>query len=64
MIVQPSHEKQKNTTFGIFPKSNQKIVETKSKFIPLNIHIRDRSLSWLSTDTSIKSVRIKLVFRA
>jgi hypothetical protein len=41
-------------TVGTVPKSNQKIIETKAKAIPL-AHIHNHSLSWLDTGTLIKS---------
>jgi len=46
-------------TVGIL-KSNIKIVE-KGKVDTPNTQIHDRTLSWLCTDTLIKSGRVKLV---
>ena len=47
-------------TVGTIPKSNTKIVEN-DKIVAPNTQIHDRSLSWLGTDISIKSGRVKLV---
>jgi hypothetical protein len=44
-------------------KSKIKIVE-RGKIDTCNTHIHDRSLSWLDTDTSIKSGGLKLALRA
>ena len=41
-------------------KFNRKIAE-KGKIDSPNVQIHDRSLSWLGTDTSIKSDKLKLV---
>jgi len=41
------------------PKSNRKTVERGIIDIP-NTHINDRSLSWLGTDNSIKSGRVRV----
>jgi hypothetical protein len=46
---------------GTIPKSNIKIVERGKIDIP-KTQIHDYSLSWLGTDTSIKSGGVKLVF--
>ena len=47
---------------GTVPKSNIKIVQ-RDKIDTTKTHIRvhDRSISWLGTDTSIKSGGVKLV---
>jgi len=45
-------------TVGTVSKSNQNFIETGKMYTP-NIHIHDRSLSWLGT---VKSGRVKLVF--
>ena len=45
---------------GTIPKSNIKIVERGKIDIP-KTQIHDYSLSWLGTDTSIKSGGVKLV---
>ena len=44
-------QRKKYHTVGLLPNSNRKIVDTQT---------RDHSLSWLGTDTSIKSHRVKL----
>jgi hypothetical protein len=46
-------------TVGIIPKSNIKILE-RGKIYTSNTQIHDRSLSFLGTDTSIKSGGVKL----
>jgi len=51
--------KKKYHTVGTPPKSNQKIVE-KDKIDTLNIHLYDRSLSWLGTEASMQSDGVKL----
>jgi hypothetical protein len=48
------HANRKYHTIGTVPKSNRKIVE-RSNIDASNTHIHDRSLSWLDTETSIKS---------
>jgi len=48
-------------TVGTVPKSNKKIVETETKPISLDTHVRRRSLSWLGTGTSVTSGGIKLI---
>ena len=45
---------------GTIPKSKIKIVE-RGKIDTLRTQIHDRSLSWLGTDTSIRSGGVKLV---
>ena len=45
-------------TVGIIPKSNIKI-EERDKIHTSNTQIRDFSLSWLGTDTSIKIGGVK-----
>ena len=47
-------------TVGTFQKSNRKIVE-RAKIETFYKQIHDWSLSWLGTDTSVKSDRVKLV---
>jgi len=44
----------KHHAVGTVPKSNRKTDTT-------NTHIHDLSLSWLGTDTTIKSGRVKLL---
>ena len=53
----------KNKTYhivGTVPKSNKKIVKGGKIDTP-NTHTHESSLSWLGTDTSIKSGRVKIV---
>jgi len=58
------NEKQKKYhTVCTIPKSNIKIVE-RGKIDTHNTQIHDSLISWLGTDTSIKSGRIKLVLWA
>ena len=48
-------EKEENyNTVGTVPKSNQTVVE-RGKLDTPNTNIRDHSLSWLGTGTSMKS---------
>ena len=54
MEINPSKE-----TVGIVPKSKRKITE-RCKIDYPNTRIHDRSLSYLGTETSIKSDGIKL----
>ena len=47
---------------GTVPKSNIKIVQRdKIDTTKTQIRVHDRSISWLGTDTSIKSGGVKLV---
>ena len=48
-------------TVGTVPKCIRNIVEIVTFEIPIT-HIHDRSLSWFSTGSSIKSDKVKLVF--
>jgi len=48
---------EKYHTVKIFSKSNRKIVK-RSKIDTPKKQIHDHSLSWLATDTSIKSGRV------
>jgi len=50
----------KDHTVGTVPKFIRNIVEVGT-FDIHNTHIHDRSLSWLSTGTSINSDKVKLV---
>ena len=54
-----SKEKQNIPNCQDSSKSNIKIVKTGNIETP-NAYIHDNSLSWLGTDTSVKSGRIKL----
>ena len=47
-------------TVAAFSKYSSKIEKTEAIIDTVNIHIRNRSLSWLGTGTSIKSDRVKL----
>ena len=49
-------------TVGTVPKSNRQIVETGRIDTP-NTQIHDCLLCWLGTDTSIKSGRVRLVYK-
>ena len=49
----------KYQTVRTVPKSNRKIVETEALLIPPT-DVHDHPLSWLGTDTSIKSGGVKL----
>ena len=50
-------------TVGTVPKFKNNIVE-RDKIDTTNTQIHDRSLSWLDTDTSIKTGEVKLVLWA
>ena len=60
------HNRMKTSKYlrvGKVPKSIRKIVE-RGKIATTNTQIHDRSLSWLDTDTSIKSDGVELVLYA
>ena len=54
-------KKKTNITAATVPKSNRKFIERGNIDIT-NTQLHDRSLSWLGTGTSMKSVGVKLHF--
>ena len=52
-------KKKKYCTVETVRRSNRKIIERDKINMP-NTHIHDHLLSWLGTDTPIKSGRVKL----
>lgn len=53
IIKEKKIESKQYYSVGTVPKYNPKIIETDGKSIP-RTHIKDRSLLWISTCTSIK----------